>query len=318
MRGDGSAGDDVLEPAGDVGISVEAEHRRDLRERIRKRAAVTIGQAADRDYRTVCFRSRQQGINRVLLRRGHKSARIHHDDVSVGMVVGDPPSVGAELAGEFLRVDLIARATERYERSRERRSGGWRHLRRVPGVGVLSLFFAADNLPAVTCEDVVTVRRARTPDVPAIKSLVDIYAGSGRKLLAKELVGLYEDVPDFRVAELGGLVIGCGALHVLWADLGEIRTLAVHPRHRGHGYGDLLMDELTETARELGLARLFALTFHTGFFARHGFTEIEGTPVDPDTYDALRRSYDPGVAEFLGLEYVKPNTLGNTRMIRYL
>ena len=78
------------------------------------------------------------------------------------------------------------------------------------------------------------------------------------------------------------------------------------------------MDELTATARDLGLSRLFALTFHVEFFARHGFAEIEGTPVDPDTYDALRRSYDPGVAEFLGLEYVKPNTLGNTRMIRYL
>ena len=79
-----------------------------------------------------------------------------------------------------------------------------------------------------------------------------------------------------------------------------------------------MLDELIETARELGLARLFALTFHTDFFARHGFVEIEGTPVDPDTYDALRRSYDAGVAEFLGLEYVKPNTLGNTRMLRHL
>ena len=61
---------------------------------------------------------------------------------------------------------------------------------------------------------------------------------------------------------------------------------------------------------------MFALTFHTDFFARLGFLEIEGTPVDPDTYDALRRSYDPGIAEFLALEYVKPNTLGNTRMLR--
>lgn len=164
----------------------------------------------------------------------------------------------------------------------------------------------------------MTVRRARTPDVPAIKALVDIYAGAGRKLLAKELVGLYEDVPDFRVAERDDELIGCGALHVLWADLGEIRTLAIHPDHRGHRYGDLLIRELMRTARELGLTRLFALTFQTGFFARHGFTEIDGSPVDADTYDALRRSYDPGVAEFLALEYVKPNTLGNTRMIRYL
>lgn len=164
----------------------------------------------------------------------------------------------------------------------------------------------------------MVVRRARTPDVPAIKSIVDIYAGSGRKLLAKELVTLYEDVQDFLVAEVDGRVVGCGALHVLWADLGEVRTLAVHPAQRGIGIGRLVLDELIRVARELGLSRLFALTFHTEFFARAGFVPIDGTPVDPDTYDALRRSYDPGVAEFLGLEYVKPNTLGNTRMLLHL
>jgi len=161
----------------------------------------------------------------------------------------------------------------------------------------------------------VTVRRARTPDVPAIKALVDVYAGAGRKLLAKELGSLYEDVPDFQVAEADGAVVGCGALHVLWADLGEVRTLAVRPDQLRHGIGGALLRELIATARELGLARLFALTFQVEFFGRHGFAEIEGAPVDPDTYAALRRSYDPGVAEFLGLEYVKPNTLGNTRML---
>ncbi|MGH8960609.1 MAG: amino-acid N-acetyltransferase [Jatrophihabitantaceae bacterium] len=162
------------------------------------------------------------------------------------------------------------------------------------------------------------VRRARTPDVPAIKSIVDIYAGSGRKLLAKELVTIYEDVQDFLVAELEGVVVGCGALHVLWQDLGEVRTLAVHPTQTKHRIGEQLLDGLIGTARELGLSRLFALTFHTDFFSRHAFVPIESTPVDPDTYDAMRRSYDPGVAEFLGLEYVKPNTLGNTRMLLHL
>jgi amino-acid N-acetyltransferase len=161
----------------------------------------------------------------------------------------------------------------------------------------------------------VVVRRARTADVPAIKSIVDIYAGSGRKLLAKELVTLYEDVQDFLVAELDGQVVGCGALHVLWADLGEVRTLAVHPDYSNHRIGRQVLDGLITTAGELGLSRLFALTFHTGFFARAGFVPIDGAPVDQDTYDALRRSYDPGIAEFLNLEYVKPNTLGNTRML---
>ncbi|MGH3262133.1 MAG: amino-acid N-acetyltransferase [Trebonia sp.] len=162
------------------------------------------------------------------------------------------------------------------------------------------------------------IRRARTPDVPAIKAIVDVYAGSGRRLLAKDLVTLYEDVQDFLVAEAAGEVLGCGALHVLWADLGEVRTLAVHPRHRDRRVGAALLSELIGTARGLGLSRLFALTFHTGFFARQGFVTIDGAPVDQPTYDAMRRSYDPGVAEFLGLEYVKPNTLGNTRMLLHL
>jgi amino-acid N-acetyltransferase len=175
------------------------------------------------------------------------------------------------------------------------------------------------------------VRRATTADVPAVKALVDIYAGSGRKLLAKELVTLYEDVTDFVVAEDiggppgsegvaagGGVVVGCGALHVLWADLGEIRTLAVHPDHGGRGVGGEMLELLLTHARALGLHRVFALTFQTKFFSAHGFEEIEGTPVDADTYAALRQSYDPGVAEFLGLEYVKPNTLGNIRMLRVL
>jgi amino-acid N-acetyltransferase len=162
----------------------------------------------------------------------------------------------------------------------------------------------------------VNVRRARTADVPAIKSIIDVYAGSGQKLLAKDLVTLYEDVQDFVIAELAGEVVGCGALHVLWSDLGEVRSLAVHPEYHRRRIGAGVLGLLIDNARALGLHRLFALTFHTDFFARHGFAEIDGTPVDPDTFAALRRSYDPGVAEFLGLEFVKPNTLGNTRMLR--
>jgi amino-acid N-acetyltransferase len=157
-------------------------------------------------------------------------------------------------------------------------------------------------------------RRARTADVAGIKALVDLYTGR-RLLLAKDMVTLYETVQEFWVVESEGSVVGCGALHVLWEDLAEIRTVAVHPDVRGLRLGDLLMANLIGSARELGLARLFALTFETGFFARHGFVEIEGTPVAPDVYAQLLRSYDAGVAEFLDLEYVKPNTLGNSRML---
>ena len=158
------------------------------------------------------------------------------------------------------------------------------------------------------------VRRARTSDVAEIRRLVDLYAAD-RILLSKETVTLFEDVQEFWVGETDGQVVGCGALHVLWQDLAEVRTLATDPAHRGRGLGGALLAQLVETARALGVHRVFCLTFETAFFAAHGFTEIEGTPVTPDVYAQLLRSYDEGVAEFLGLERVKPNTLGNHRMI---
>jgi amino-acid N-acetyltransferase len=161
---------------------------------------------------------------------------------------------------------------------------------------------------------IAQVRRARTRDVVGIKALIDRYTDA-HLLLNKDLVTLYESVQDFQVIDLDGEIIGCGALHVLWEDLGEIRTVALDPRYRGHRMGDAILAELILTARELGLERLFALTFETRFFGRAGFIEIEGTPVEPDVYRELRRSYDAGVAEFLDLEYVKPNTLGNSRML---
>jgi amino-acid N-acetyltransferase len=162
----------------------------------------------------------------------------------------------------------------------------------------------------------VLVRRARTVDVTAIKALTDGYAG--RVLLAKEIVTLYESVQEFLVAELDGEVVGCGALHVLWEDLGEIRTVAVTPRVLGRGVGHAIVSALIGGARELGLQRLFVLTFEKHFFGRHGFAEIDGTPVPADVFAAMLRSYDAGVAEFLDLAHVKPNTLGNVRMLLVL
>lgn len=163
----------------------------------------------------------------------------------------------------------------------------------------------------------ILIRWARTADVPTIRRLIDIYAPVG-KLLAKATVALYEDIQEFLVAEVAGRVIGCGALHVMWEDLAEIRTIAVDPAWHGRGLGHRLAIGLLDNARRLGIRRVFVLTFETGFFARHGFQPIDGTPVSPDVYDELLRSYDEGVAEFLDLERVKPNTLGNTRMLLHL
>jgi len=163
----------------------------------------------------------------------------------------------------------------------------------------------------------IEIRPAQTKDIPAIRGLIDTYTLGGR-LLAKETVTLYEDVQEFSVAVEDDVVVGCGALHVLWEDLAEVRTVAVLARLKGQGVGHKILETIIERARTVGVQRIFCLTFETQFFGRHGFQEIHGTPVDPDVYSELLRSYDTGVAEFLDLESVKPNTLGNTRMLKVL
>lgn len=158
------------------------------------------------------------------------------------------------------------------------------------------------------------VRSARTSDVRAIKRLIDEYSGDGH-LLAKAPVTLFEDIQEFLVVEVDGSVVGCGALHVMWEDLAEVRTLVVAGTHLRQGIGSLLLTMLIERAREVGVRRVFCLTFMVAFFTEHGFQEIDEAPVDHDVYEQLLQSYDEGVAEFLGLERVKPNTLGNHRML---
>lgn len=163
----------------------------------------------------------------------------------------------------------------------------------------------------------ITLRRARTSDVRGIRALVAPLA-ERRVLVSKEAVTYYESVQEFRVAEREGVIVGCGALHVMWEDLAEIRTLAVSDALLGTGLGGRILESLVEDARELGVRRLFCLTFEVPFFTRHGFAAIDGQAVSAAVYAELLRSYDEGVAEFLDLERVKPNTLGNTRMLRTL
>jgi amino-acid N-acetyltransferase len=167
----------------------------------------------------------------------------------------------------------------------------------------------------------VVVRQARPADVRAIYDLVQPYA-ENRILIAKELIDYFEAVQEFVVAEetdapdgSAARIVGCGALHVLWDDIAEVRTLAVAPEMSGRGLGRRLLDTLVGRARDLGLRRVFCLTFEVDFFRRYGFEVIAGTPVGTDVYSQMLRSHDDGVAEFLDLARVKPNTLGNSRML---
>jgi len=161
------------------------------------------------------------------------------------------------------------------------------------------------------------VRPARSADITGIHALLEPLVDQ-RILLGKDLAVLYGAVQEFVVAEADGELIACGALHVMWEDLGEIRTLLVRDDWLHHGIGRAIVEELERRAHDLGLSRLFCLTFETEFFTRRGFAPIGEQVVDADVYSQLLRSGDAGVEEFLDLAHVKPNTLGNTRMLKHL
>lgn len=166
----------------------------------------------------------------------------------------------------------------------------------------------------------VQVRTATTQDVVSIVKLMEPLV-SKRILLGKDLVELYGAVPEFVVAvDAAGDVVGYGALHVMWEHLGEVRTLGVAENQLGLGVGRAILEALEERAHALGLQQLFCLTFETEFFTRNGFEPVEEDTalVAADVYAELLRSTDEGVAEFLDLARVKPNTLGNTRMLKRL
>jgi amino-acid N-acetyltransferase len=104
----------------------------------------------------------------------------------------------------------------------------------------------------------------------------------------------------------------------MWEDLAEVRSIVVADHMRGHGVGKAIVQALLAKAVDLGIKRVFCLTFEVDFFGKFGFQEISDVPVDSETYAEMVRSNDDGVAEFLDLARVKQNTLGNTRMLRTL
>ena len=164
----------------------------------------------------------------------------------------------------------------------------------------------------------VTLRKALPTDAPAMRDLVDWYAAK-RILLSRDLVSYYETIRDYTVAVDGnGKFIGCGGLHILWNEIAEVRALAVAEDWRGKGVGSAIMRALAQEARDMGMKRLFCLTFEVAFFAHHGFKPHPGQAVPMEVFTEMVLSQDVGVAEFLDLARIKPNTLGNTRMIRDL
>lgn len=117
------------------------------------------------------------------------------------------------------------------------------------------------------------LRKARIGDIPKIHELVNGFATKG-EMLPRSRSELYESVRDFFVMERDETIIGCCALHINWEDLAEVRSLAVHKDMRNRGIGRILVNACLEEARQLGIHRVYALTYRTAFFERLGFSRI--------------------------------------------
>lgn len=117
------------------------------------------------------------------------------------------------------------------------------------------------------------IRSATIHDVPRIQEVINSHAELG-KMLFKSYAQLYEDLRDFGVYEAEGQVVGCVGLTIIWADLAEIRSLAVEDEYRGKGIGSKLVEWTVQEARRLGIRRLMALTYEQRFFEKHGFEPV--------------------------------------------
>ena len=119
------------------------------------------------------------------------------------------------------------------------------------------------------------VVRASIVDAAAIHDLINGYARKG-EMLPRTMAEVYENLRDFYVVRGGdGSVVACGALHILWEDLAEIKSLAVREELQGRRIGAQLVEACIAEARSLGLATVFALTYRPGFFERLGFTQAD-------------------------------------------
>lgn len=117
------------------------------------------------------------------------------------------------------------------------------------------------------------IRQAKVSDVKDMHLLVKGHAQKG-ELLPRPLSNLYEKITDFIVVEEKDKIIACGALHVSWEDLAEIRTLIVTKKYQKKGIGAKIVHKLERRADKLGIKKVFALSFKPKFFQKIGYTEI--------------------------------------------
>ncbi|HEY8464684.1 MAG TPA: N-acetyltransferase [Bacillota bacterium] len=119
----------------------------------------------------------------------------------------------------------------------------------------------------------IIFRKAKMQDVERLHELINAFADKGL-MLPRSLNMMYEALREFTLVEDDGVLVGAGGLHVTWDNLAEIRALAIKEEYQGKGLGKQLIEKLLQEALELGINRVFALTYQGEFFKSCGFHEV--------------------------------------------
>ena len=118
------------------------------------------------------------------------------------------------------------------------------------------------------------IRKARIEDIKEIYKLIEIFANKG-EMLHRPLTDMYDNLRDFYVYEEDGIILGSCALHIIWEDMAEIRSLTVKEEASGKGVGSALVNTCIDEARAIGIKKIFALTYKSSFFEKLGFISID-------------------------------------------
>ena len=151
------------------------------------------------------------------------------------------------------------------------------------------------------------IRNAKISDVAGIRELVNYYAELDR-MLFRSMADIYENLQTFIAADLEGKVVGCCALEIVWADLAEIKSLAVSENHKGEGIGRKIVEAAMKKASEIGVLRVFALTLEPDFFLKLGFEKVEKNALPMKVWsDCARCSKQQNCDEIAVVKRVSPN-----------
>ena len=148
-------------------------------------------------------------------------------------------------------------------------------------------------------------RSATIMDVEVISNLIDSFAVSDL-MLKRPKAMLYERIREFIIAEDESEVVGVGALSIIWKDLAEVRSLAVKDTYQGRGLGREITERLVESAKELGLEKVFTLTYQEGFFKKLGFEVVDKESMPQKVWkDCINCHKFPNCDETAMMKYVK-------------